>query len=156
MAYWLGWPPLETVRWLAGSPIKTIAALGGRADRGGRGEIGGVHAAGTTQNGIGWSCRILQVEAPAALPSLAVEVCGTDGVARACRADRMEVVAAGEAFEETVAALPEDPTQQEVVRWLDSVSCGGTWHSDLKDLAHTVTACEALRRALRTGDVTFC
>lgn len=156
MVYWLSWPPLETVRWFAGSPIKTIAAFGGRADRGGQGEVGVVHAAGTTQNGIGWSCRILQVEAAAALPSHAVEVCGADGVARACRADRIEVVTAGGAREEAVAAPPGDPAQQEVVQWLDAVSRGSTWHSDLKDLAHTVTACEALRRALRTGDVTHC
>jgi len=152
--YWLGWYPLETVRWMAASPIATVAAAGVNVTHAVRGEHEVIAAAGTTQTGACWSFRIyFAAGAKWRFPMHEVEVFGERGVVRTLSDTRIQVFDDGGPREEAVDSPPGNPVHRELLAWLDSLAGKATWHPTLKELAHTVTACEALRRSLRTGEV---
>ncbi len=152
--YWLGWYPLETIRWLAASPIATIRAVGRNVTGAVRGEHEVITAAGTTQSGVCWSCRIyFAAGGKWRFPMHEVEVCGEQGVVRTLTDDRIRIYNDAGPAEESANAPAGDPIQREMLGWLASVANGAPWQPTLKDLAHTVTACEAMRRSLNTGQV---
>lgn len=152
--YWLGWYPLDTVRWMAGSPIATIAAWGVNVTDAVRGEHEVISAVGTTQSGVCWSCRMYFAAGPGwNFPMDEVEVFGEKGIARTLDEGRIQVFDDAGVREEPVDSASEAPVRRELLSWLGAVASRTVWHPTLKELAHTVTACEALRRALRTGQV---
>jgi predicted dehydrogenase len=144
---------LETVRWLAGGPIETIAAVGRDVTGTVRGEREVIVASGCTQNGVPFSVRVyFAAGLDWRFPMHEVEVFGREGVVRTLDAERIEVYDGKGRHEERVDTPPGDPVQREVLNWLRSLRGQAVWHPTLKELAHTVTACEALRRALVTGE----
>jgi len=152
--YWLGWYPLETVRWMAASPIATVAAAGVNVTHAVRGEHEVIAAAGATRTGVCWSFRVyFAAGAKWQFPMHEVEVFGEKGVVRTLSDGRIQVFDDDGLWEEAVDHPPGDPVHRELLAWLDSLAGKAIWHPTLKELAHTVTACEALRRSLRTGEV---
>lgn len=150
--YWLGWYPLETVRWVAGSPIAVVMAAGRNVTGTVPGESEVITAAGTTQSGVCWSCRIYFAAGSGwRFPMHEVEVVGEQGIVRTLTETRIQVFGETGAAEEAVVAPAGDPVQGELRAWLRSLGGRSVWQPTLKDLAHTVTACEALRRSLQTG-----
>jgi len=152
--YWLGWYPLETIRWLAASPIAGVMAWGSNVTNAVKGEHEVIHACGSTQNGVSWSCRIYFAAGPKwRFPSHEVEVCGDKGIVRTVADDRIRIYDDAGPRDEPVPPLPGDPTRRELLQWLNSLAAKTRWHPTLKELAHTVVACEALRRSLVSGQV---
>jgi len=153
--YWLGWYPLGTIRWLAGSPITTVSAAGCEVTHAVRGEHEVIHASGTTQNGVCWTCRIYFAAGGRwGFPMHEVEICGEKGIVRTATFNQhIEVFDEAGHRNVPVEPMPGDPVKTELLNWLDAVSRGRAWQPSISEVAHVVTACEALRRALRTGEV---
>jgi predicted dehydrogenase len=152
--YWLGWYPLETVRWMAASEVASVGASGVNVTNAVRGEHEVIAASGATRNGACWSCRIyFAAGGNWKFPMHEVEVFGEKGIVRTLTDSRIQVFDDAGLREEGVEAPPGDPVRRELLNWLGTIAGKATWHPTLKELGHTVTACEALRRALRTGQV---
>ncbi len=150
--YWLGWYPLDAIRWFAGSPIATVTAYGVNVTNAVKGEHEVIAAGGTTQNGVCWTCRIyFAAGLKWRFPMHEVEVCGDKGIVRALSDSRIQVFDDLGASEQPVTPLPGAPVPRELLAWLGSLTGKAAWRPTLKELAHTVTACEALRRSLTTG-----